>query len=139
MGTDWIPGAGVGIVGSAVAWILSWRIASANSDGRTDAYQRALAESLAARQKVEDEREARLRAEFREMRDDWRAGVAIVNKVNDNVVALQAKQNAVNEFNSQALASLADKCERHDQLLADHTSTLRLLTDVVMSRKNNTH
>lgn len=135
MSSDWIPGAGVGLIGSAVAWLLSWRISAARSEGRYEAVQVALSEQLTTRQKVEDERTERLRQDLRDMREDWRAGIGGVNKLNDNVVALQAKQNTVNEFTAQAVESMATKLDRHDQMLADHTSTIRLLTDVLMQAK----
>jgi phage-related minor tail protein len=59
-----------------------------------------------------------------------------VQKVSDNVLSLQAKQNTVNEFTAKALESLTEKSDRHEQMLADHASTLRLMTDVLMRKKD---
>jgi hypothetical protein len=123
--SDWIPGAGVGLIGSAIAWLLSWRIASAKNEGKTE-----------AQEKADVVRAADIRQDLRDMKEDWRTGIASVQKVSDNVLSLQAKQNTVNEFTAKALESLTEKSDRHEQMLADHASTLRLMTDVLMRKKD---
>jgi hypothetical protein len=47
---------------------------------------------------------------------------------------LSASQDVVNSVTSKALESIIAKMDRHEEKLADHASTLKLLTEVVMSR-----
>jgi hypothetical protein len=47
---------------------------------------------------------------------------------------LSASQDVVNSVTSKALESIILKMDRHEEKLADHASTLKLLTEVVMAR-----
>jgi hypothetical protein len=135
MSTDWIPGAGVGLVGSAIAWLLSWRINSAKLEGQSEAKEKADTVLSDARAKAEMVRSDDLRADLRVMRDDWRQGIDRVGELAANISALQSSQNVVNTMTSKAIDSMCDKQDRLEQVVADHTATLRLLTEVVMSKK----
>ena len=153
MSTDWIPGAGVGLIGSAVAWLISWRINSARLEGHAEEDERRNSDLRLADEKRNGElraadelrnaelrasaalRDADLRQDLRDLKEDWKAGIADVRKLADNMASLQSSQNVFNTVTAKAMDTMTDKLGRHDATLADHTSTLRLLTDVVMSKR----
>lgn len=134
LSTDWIPGAGVGLIGSAVAWLLSWRISAAKMEGSIEAKEKAEVVLLDARAKAEMIRSDDLRADLRDLKEDWRAGIADVKRLAENVAAVQASQNVVNAVTAKALESLTEKMDRHEACLADHTNTIRMIVDKVMTR-----
>lgn len=154
MSTDWIPGAGVGLVGSCVAWLLSWRINSARLEGHAEEDERRNADLRFADEKRNGElraadelrntelraatalRDADLRQDLRDLKEDWKAGIADVRKLADNMASLQSSQNVFNSVTAKAMDTMTDKIARHDATLADLTSTVRLLTDVVMTKKD---
>ena len=112
--TDWVPTAGVGIIGSIGAWFLSWRINSARGEERLAGLQQAI----------------------REMRDDLKSNMTEVRTFADASARLQSSQNVVNQGTAHTLESIVDKQERIEAIVADHTATIRLLTEVVMGRKS---
>jgi len=131
MSTDWMPGAAVGLGGSFIAWLLSWRLNSARIEGKSEA-------AFAAQEKTDAAREMRgedLRRDLQELKEDWRAGIAQVNRLAENIASLQSAQNAVNGYTAKAIETLTDKLDRHESQLADHGSTLRLLTNAITSRQ----
>jgi hypothetical protein len=133
---NWIPGAGVGLLGSGIAWLLSWRINSAKLEGISEAKDKADLVLSDAKTKADIVRSEDLRADLREMKQDWREGVDRVSELATNITALQSSQNVVNAVTSKAIEGMCEKQDRLEQVVADHTSTLRLLTDIVMSRKD---
>ena len=120
MNADWVPGAGMGLLGSAVAWLLSWRVSSAKKDGQTE------------------EREKGLRQDIRDLRDEMKAGVAEMRVVAAMAGKLQASQEVVNRVTAQTLESITDKLDRHESILADHSSTLKLVTELVTRKRQLT-
>ena len=131
MSSDWMPGAAVGLGGSFIAWLLSWRLNSARIEGKSEA-------AAAAQEKTEAARELRgddLRRDLQELKEDWRAGIAQVNRLAENIASLQSAQNAVNGYTAKAIEGLSEKMDRHDAQLADHASTLRLLTSAITTRQ----
>lgn len=135
MANDWIPGAGVGLIGSAIAWLLSWRINSAKIEGQNESDRKADAAIAAVKEKSDLVRSDDLRADLREMKDDWRNGVTEVRELANAMTALQSSQNVVNAVTSKAIEGICDKQDRLEQIVSDHTATLRLLTEVVMAKK----
>jgi hypothetical protein len=115
MPSDWIPGAGVGVLGSVVAWLLSWRIATARGE----------------------ERLAAMQTDLRDLKDDFRAGMSEVRSFADATARLQSSQNVVNSVTAKSIETMCDKQDKLESTVADHTATLRLLTEVVMSKKEN--
>lgn len=113
MDASWVPSAGVGIVASIVAWLLSWRINTVRGEERVEG----------------------IRSDLKELKEDFRAGMAEVRAFADASARLQSSQNVVNSVTSKALEAITDKQDKMDACLADHTSTLRLLTEVVMSKR----
>ena len=97
-----------------MAWILSWRINSARSEERVDG----------------------IRQDVRDLKDDFRSGMADVRGFADQAARLQSSQNVVNNVTAKAIEGLCDKQDKIGQVVADHTATLRLLTEVVMSKKD---
>jgi signal transduction histidine kinase len=123
MSTDWIPGAGIGVIGSVTAWVLGWRITTAKWEGRAEAQRQA-----------DFERTEDLRKDLRDLKEDWRSGISDVRKLAENMASVQSSQNVVNAVTAKAIESLTDKLDRHEACLADHTTTIRLLVDRVMSK-----
>jgi hypothetical protein len=119
MANDWIPW-GAGVVVSAVSWVVSWRIASAKSEGKTDA-------EIAA----QEEQGTGLRQDIRDLRDDVRAGLAEMRTQATNFTALQASQDKVNVYTAEAIKAIVSKQERQEEKLNDHAAALRLLTELV--------
>ena len=136
MGYDWIPGAGVGLLGSAIAWLLSWRINSAKNEGAAEVQRKADVAMADAQQKADMIRADDLRADLRELKADWRAGIEDVRKLAENMAAVQSSQNVVNAVTAKAVDAITEKLDKHEACLADHTSTLRLLTNIVMARSD---
>ena len=113
MANDWIPGAGVGVVGSIVAWLLSWRIATARGEERLEA----------------------MRVDLRDLKEDFRSGMNEVRSFADATARLQSSQNVVNTVTAKSMEAMCDKQDKIEATVADHTATLRLLTEVVMSKR----
>ncbi len=141
MDANWVPAFGAGVVGSAVAWVLSWRIASTRMEERTQADLKRAEELRVADLKRAEElrsvdavRTEELRADLRDLKRAWDDGIDRVGQLASNMAGLQATQNQVNIFTSKAIEGITDKMERHEQLLADHTSTIRLIVDKVMTK-----
>jgi hypothetical protein len=118
MSTDWIPGAAVGVVSGFLSWLLGWRINSAKGDAQSE------------------ERLSGMQADIREIRDDFKAGMIEVRSFADLAARLQSSQNVVNQVTAKSLESICEKQERIESTVADHTATLRLLTEVVMTKKD---
>ena len=115
MNTEWVPGAGVGIVGSIIAWVLSWRISTARGEERVSAMQQ----------------------DIRELKGDFRDGMTEVRSFAATVGAMQSSQNVTNKITSDAIEGMTETLDRHSTQIADHAATLRLITEVVMA-KNGT-
>ena len=111
--TNWLASTGVGIVASVGAWLLSWRINSARVEERIDG----------------------MRQDIHELKDDLKATLSDVRAFADASARLQSSQNVVNQGTARSLDIIADKQERLDATVADHTATLRLLTEVVLSKR----
>lgn len=110
---SWIPSAGVGIVASIVAWVLSWRINTVRSEERLEG----------------------IRQDLQDLKGDFRAGMAEVRSFADASARLQSSQGVVNVVTAKGMEAITEKQDKMESCLADHTSTLRLLTEVVMSKK----
>lgn len=110
---NWLVSAGVGLFGSIGAWLLSWRINSARIEERIEG----------------------MRQDIRDSRDDLKACLIDVRAFADASSRLQSSQNVVNQGTARSLELLADRQEKIDATVADHTATLRLLTEVVMSKR----
>ena len=138
---NWIPTFGGGLIASGIAWILSWRIASARAEEQTvGELKRADTLRSSDLQRAEELRAAdakrsdELRSDLREMKNAWNDGVQRVQELAENMAGLAAGQNSVNVFTAKAIEGITDKVERHAEILADHTSTIRLIVDKVMSK-----
>lgn len=141
MGMDWIQAAAPGGLLAIVGGLLSWWKASAKSEVRAETDgKRAEEIRLADGKRAEELRAAdskraeELRAEFKELKEQWWAGIERVQLLSDNITRLQSSQNEVNAYHTKALEAVVDKCDRHESILADHTATLRLLVDKVMAK-----
>lgn len=111
--TGWIPSAGVGVGASIVAWLLSWRVNTVRGEERLDG----------------------MRQDLRELKEDFRDGMAEVRSFADASARLQSSQNVVNSVTAKTLEAITDKQDRIETTVADHTASLRLLTEVVMSKR----
>jgi hypothetical protein len=120
MSAEWLPGAGLGLIGSAVAWLLSWRINTAKKDGRTEAAVEAA-----------EDRDEGFRENLRDMRDEWRAGIAEVRTLAMITAKLQASQEVVNTVTAKALDAITSKLDAHQEKLNDHSATLKLVTELL--------
>lgn len=142
MDANWIPAVGAGFGGSIIAWILSWRIASARAEEQQAGEARraqALRDSdlkRAEELRVADARRAdELRSDLREMRDAWNEGVERVQRLAQNMASLQASQNQVNGFTAKAIDGITATIDRHGEEIADLKSTVRLLVGTVTAAK----
>ena len=149
----WIEPTGVPILASAFAWIMAWRVSSAKFETQVQADTKRSNELREADEKRADElREAdarranelheatlkqseELKCELKELKSAWTSGIDRVQDLAENIASLQGSQNQVNAYTARALDSLSDKVEQHGSILADHTSTIRLLVDRVMMKK----
>ena len=138
MSADWLPAFAAGTIGSIGAWLLSWRIASAKAEGKGDADEKRADELRTADGKRADElrtadakRADDLRQDLRELKEDWRAGIDQVQRLSDDMARLQSAQNVVNGMQAKALEGLCAKQDQHADKLADHASTLKLVTGMV--------
>jgi chromatin segregation and condensation protein Rec8/ScpA/Scc1 (kleisin family) len=121
MSTDWVPGVGTGFFGSIVAWLLSWRVAAARSEGKADA------DAL----RIQD-RDEGFREDIRSLRDELRAGVTELRAVSSITAKLQASQDVVNQVTAKSLEAIVAKQDQHAEKLADHTSAIKLLTELIV-------
>ena len=123
MAADWIPVGSLGVVSSVVAWLIAWRVSAARSEGHSDAQHDA--EAL---------KDTTVKEDIRDLRNEVRATMEELRTLGSATMKLSASQDVVNSVTSKALESLVAKMDRHEEKLADHASTLKLLTEVVMSR-----
>ena len=123
MAADWIPVGSLGVVSSVAAWLIAWRVSAARSEGRSDAQHDA--EAL---------KDTTVKEDIRDLRNEVRATMEELRTLGSATMKLSASQDVVNSVTSKALESLVAKMDRHEEKLADHASTLKLLTEVVMSR-----
>ena len=124
MSADWIPPAAVGLGASITAWFVSWFVATAKSETRSDDALKRI-----------DEGSAGLRQDIRDLREDLKANVLEFRAVSDATNKLQASQNVVNQVTGRALEGISEKLYRHDAALADHASSLKLITELVTRRE----
>ena len=75
-----------------------------------------------------------MRSDLRELKEDFKNGMSEIRTLADMTGKYGASQAVVNDVTAKALESITEKVERHADTLADHTSTLRLLVDKVMSK-----
>ena len=125
MDTNWVPSASVGIVASVVAWTLSWRINTVRSEERLEGIRKDLVE-------LKDD----FRTGIRDIKEDLRSSTSEIRSSSDTVSRLKSSQDVVNTVTAKGIEGLTDKLDKIESVVADHTSTLRLLTEVVMSRKS---
>jgi hypothetical protein len=123
MSADWIPVGSLGVISSVVAWLVAWRVSAARSEGRSDAQHDA-----------EDAKDTSVKQDIRDLRNEVRATMEELRTLGAATVKLSASQDVVNSVTSKALESIIGKMDRHEEKLADHASTLKLLTEVVMAR-----
>ena len=124
MSADWVPGAGIGFLGSVGAWLLSWRVNSAKSEGRQETQMTRLADS-----------DDGLREDLHELRDELKQAVTELRTVAGETAKLQASQDVVNKVTAKAIEALELKMENHDRALSDHAATLRLVTEILTKRQ----
>ena len=123
MSADWIPVGSLGVISSVVAWLVAWRVSAARSEGRSDAQHDA-----------EDAKDTSVKQDIRDLRNEVRATMEELRTLGSATIKLSASQDVVNSVTSKALESIILKMDRHEEKLADHASTLKLLTEVVMAR-----
>lgn len=109
MDTGWVPGAVIGTLGSVGAWLLSWRINSAKQEQEAKSTRNAL----------------------EELKSDFRAGMEEIRKLADATARLQSSQGVVNTLQSKALDAVVARQDQHADKLADHSSSLKLLLEMV--------
>jgi hypothetical protein len=102
---------------------VAWRVSAARSEGRSDAQHDA-----------EDAKDTSVKQDIRDLRNEVRATMEELRTLGAATVKLSASQDVVNSVTSKALESIILKMDRHEEKLADHASTLKLLTEVVMAR-----
>jgi hypothetical protein len=102
---------------------VAWRVSAARSEGRSDAQHDA-----------EDAKDTSVKQDIRDLRNEVRATMEELRILGAATVKLSASQDVVNSVTSKALESIILKMDRHEEKLADHASTLKLLTEVVMAR-----
>jgi hypothetical protein len=98
-------------------------VSAARSEGRSDAQHDA-----------EDAKDTSVKQDIRDLRNEVRATMEELRTLGAATVKLSASQDVVNSVTSKALESIILKMDRHEEKLADHASTLKLLTEVVMAR-----
>jgi hypothetical protein len=102
---------------------VAWRVSAARSEGRSDAQHDA-----------EDAKDTSVKQDIRDLRNEVRATMEELRTLGSATMKLSASQDVVNSVTSKALESIILKMDRHEEKLADHASTLKLLTEVVMAR-----
>ena len=117
---DWVPGAGVGVVMSAVGGLLAWRIGSAKKEGRDGATLKQL-----------DTEDRGLRQDIRDLRDELRSSTKELQKVSDLALAFKSSQDVVNVMQSKATEAVVRKLDEHAAVLQDHSGTLRILQELL--------
>lgn len=80
---------------------------------------------------IEEKRLEELRAEIKSFRDELKVAVTEFRSGSMLTTELRASQAVVNTMTAKALDAIGTKQERHAEMLADHASTLKLLTDNV--------
>jgi type VI protein secretion system component VasK len=123
MNADWLPVGGLGIISSAVAWLISWRVSTARSEGRS-----------AAERVSQDARDSSVKDDIHGLRGDIHEAMEEVRTLAAQTTKLSASQDVVNRVTGQAMESIITKLDRHEGQLSDHSGSLKLLTEIVMSR-----
>jgi hypothetical protein len=78
-----------------------------------------------------DDRDQDVHADIRGLRDEMRKAVDAFQQQSILTTELRSSQAVVNTMTAKAMDSIATKQERHGEVIADHSATLRLLTDNV--------
>lgn len=141
MNVDWLPPFGASAALAGATGVIGWLLAAARSETKT-AGDLKRAEELrvadlkrAEELRAADEKRAEdLRQEFREMKRSWDAGIDRVSDLAANMSGLQGTQNQINIGMTKAVDNLMDDMETVKSTLADHTSSIRLLIDKVMTK-----
>lgn len=131
---NWIPGAAlglVGILGSALGWLFGWKENNARTEVQLEGEQSSVASRLGdLRADFKAERTAfaehvgELRAELKSSTQEMRTAAT-------TIAAMQERQSVVNDVTAKTLEGIVSKLDRHDEVIHDHTATLRLLTALV--------
>jgi hypothetical protein len=123
MSADWLPGAAVAAVMSGVGSLLSWRVASAQKEGRGETEIRQL-----------ESEGTGLRQDIRDLREDLRAGAAEMRSLNALVIKLQASQDVLNHMQAKALDAICQRQEEHGRLIADNAKSMAIVNELLKQK-----
>lgn len=116
----WMTGLLSGVGGTAIVQWWNWWRSDARKDGKAEAEKQRI-----------DERDHDVRADLRDLRDDFRTAINEFRQASTDMAKLQSSQNIVNAMSAKTIEALATKQDAHAEKIADHAATLRLLTDNV--------
>ena len=116
---DWAPGAALAAIGS----LLSWRVASAKTEGSTGTEVRQLERDGSG-----------LRQDIRDLRQELRDGASELRSLSAMLLKLQASQDVVNVMNAKALEAISRKQDGIADIVSDHSATLRILTELLKKK-----
>lgn len=130
MDANWIPGAGLGLIGTIVAWIMG----RAKFEARADAMREA-------DDKRFEDIDGGLHEDLSTLRDELKAGVAELRALAMASAKRDGAQDVINKVTTETLTGLADRLDTHDRVheridatLTEHAVSLRLLTQLMDRR-----
>jgi hypothetical protein len=136
----WIPGAALGLLGllgSGAGWLFGWKENNAKTETKLEGEQGSFERRLIdLRDDIKSERTG-LEQDITELRSDLKANMAEMRTTASAIAAMQERQGVVNEVTAKTLESIVAKLDRHDEVIHDHTATLRLLTALVTERRRD--
>ncbi len=132
-----------GIGGAAILGGSKWLFDRFKKDGLEEGYVKLTEERNVGirdslnrlRDELKDQADER-KTDVAELRNELRATASDFRGVAADIAALQTNQTFTNSITAKAIEGLGIKQDRHAEQLADHASTIRLLTDnVTMMRQ----
>lgn len=137
MSLDWLPTVGISLGSGALAWLVSWRVSDAVRQGRSDSLEKMqAANSAGLRQDLRDLRDE-VHGSVTGFREEVRSALNELRGVTLLTSKLQASQDVVNNVTARAIEGITDKVDRLETVTADHSSSLKLITELVTRRTGN--
>lgn len=116
MAFDWVPGAVLGVAGSAIAWWRSTGIAEALVKERIEQIKQEMAKGTQLSAKVDDDFKEELCAAINELR-----------AVTLTMAKMSSGQDVLNTVTQKALESLTRKSEANEKAISELQATTSLI------------
>jgi hypothetical protein len=135
MNLDWLPGLaagiGAGLVGSG---LVMWKQAAVTEE-RIGAMKEASKKEMQALERRLEESSKNAHDSDGEMSEELKQACKDLHQIAGDFKALVASQSVINDVVNKALASVVLKLEHQQAQLNDHSASITVLRELVLSKK----